>query len=88
MSDSQLLQEQAEEIMEIIEGVVENYCYENIVRGEKIWTMINALSVINLRQFPDVDDDEFGVDYVLIDDNEEDEYDEEGNNEGGISDAW
>ena len=73
MSDSQLLQEQAEEIMEIIEGVVENYCDENIVSGEKIWTMINALSVINLRQFPDVDDDEFGVDYVLIDDNEEDE---------------
>ena len=88
MSDSQLLQEQAEEIMEIIEGVVENYCDENIVSGEKIWTMINALSVINLRQFPDVDDDEFGVDYVLIDDNEEDEYDEEDDNEGGISDAW
>ena len=33
MNDSQTLQQQAIEIMEIIEEVVENYCDDNMVSG-------------------------------------------------------
>ena len=58
MNDSQTLQQQAIEIMEIIEEVVENYCDDNMVSGEKVWVMIRALSDYKLTEFsfsPDID---------------------------------
>ena len=57
--NQELLQQQAYEVMELIEDVVEHYCDENIVSGEQIWCMIGALSDYKLNQFPlEVDDEE------------------------------
>tara|TARA_Y100001938_G_scaffold105819_1_gene144384 strand:- start:292 stop:468 length:177 start_codon:yes stop_codon:yes gene_type:complete len=52
------LQEQAIEISELIEDVVESYCDENCVSGEQVWCMIYALSEIKLRDFPIDEEDE------------------------------
>jgi len=50
--NQKLLQQQASEVMELIEDVVEFYCDDNIVSGEQIWCMIGALSDYKLDQFP------------------------------------
>ena len=57
MENQELLQHQAIEIMEMIDDVVEYYCDENIISGEKVWVMINALSTIKVKQFPHNEDD-------------------------------
>lgn len=57
MENQELLQHQAIEIMEMIDDVVEYYCDENIISGEKVWVMINALSTIKVNQFPHNEDD-------------------------------
>ena len=57
MENQELLQHQAIEIMEMIDDVVEYYCDENIVSGEKVWVMINALSTIKVNQFPHNEED-------------------------------
>ena len=49
---SEQLQNEAMEIMELIEDVVEYHCDENYISGEKMWVMINALSQYKLKQFP------------------------------------
>ena len=56
MTETQLLQEQALEIMEIIEDSVEHYCDNRMVSGEKIWVMIRALCDCKLADFPFEDD--------------------------------
>ena len=56
MENQELLQHQAIEIMEMIDDVVEYYCDENIISGEKVWVMINALSTIKVNQFPHNED--------------------------------
>ena len=59
MSQSQeQLQNEAMEIMELIEDVVEYHCDENYISGEKMWVMINALSQYKLKEFPIELDDE------------------------------
>ena len=88
MNDSQTLQQQAIEIMEIIEEVVENYCDDNMVSGEKVWVMIRALSDCNLQQFPHIDEEELGVDYVVDDDILEVENEMLFDDNEDISDAW
>jgi hypothetical protein len=52
MENQELLQHQAIEIMEMIDDVVEYYCDENVISGEKVWVMINALSIAKVNQFP------------------------------------
>ena len=53
MSQSQeQLKNEAFEIMELIEDVVEYHCDEKLISGEKMWVMINALSDYKLNQFP------------------------------------
>ena len=49
---SEQLQNEAMEIMELIEDVVEYHCDENYISGEKMWVMINALSQYKLKEFP------------------------------------
>ena len=44
---------QAVEIMELIEDSVEYFCSENLISGEKVWTMVAALADAKLAQFPD-----------------------------------
>tara|TARA_B100000287_G_scaffold374481_1_gene374333 strand:+ start:281 stop:475 length:195 start_codon:yes stop_codon:yes gene_type:complete len=55
---SEQLQNEAMEIMELIEDVVEYHCDENYISGEKMWVMINALSQYKLKEFPIELDDE------------------------------
>jgi len=44
---------QAVEIMELIEDSVEYFCSENLISGEKVWTMVGALADAKLAQFPE-----------------------------------
>ncbi len=50
------IQSELIEIKEVIEDSVEYICTEHQLSGEKVWTMINALSDAHLKQFPDYDD--------------------------------
>ena len=47
------IETQAIEVMENIEDIVEYLCNEYTLSGEKVWTMIGALSDAKLNQFPD-----------------------------------
>ena len=47
------LESQAIEVMELIEDSVEYFCNENVISGEKVWTMVGALADAKLAQFPD-----------------------------------
>ena len=38
------LESQAIEVMELIEDSVEYFCTENVISGEKVWTMVAALA--------------------------------------------
>ena len=59
MSQSQeQLKNEAYEIMELIEDVVEYHCDEKFISGEKMWVMINALSNYKLNQFPDNEEED------------------------------
>tara|TARA_B100001029_G_C15043213_1_gene445182 strand:- start:1609 stop:1785 length:177 start_codon:yes stop_codon:yes gene_type:complete len=46
------LQNEAYEVMELIEDVVEYHCDEKYISGEKMWVLINALSQYKLKEFP------------------------------------
>ena len=58
MNSREQLQEQATMISENIEDVVEYICDEHMLSGEKVWVMINALSVYHLKQFPSGEEEE------------------------------
>ena len=47
------LESQAIEVMELIEDSVEYFCNENVISGEKVWTMVGALADAKLAQFPE-----------------------------------
>ncbi len=47
------LESQAIEVMELIEDSVEYFCTENVISGEKVWTMVGALADAKLAQFPE-----------------------------------
>jgi len=51
----EVLQQQAEEILELIEDSVSFYCNEECVSGEKVWVMIHTLAECKLKEFPDPD---------------------------------
>ena len=51
--DATILQEQAYEVMETVEDIVEHICDENTMSGEKVWVMIIALCEAKLAHFPE-----------------------------------
>ena len=57
MTEHQLLQEQAINVLETIEDSVESICDEYVISGEKVWTMIYALAEVKLNQFPELEED-------------------------------
>ena len=57
MSNNELLQKQAINVMELIEDTVEMLCDEHVISGEKVWTMVGALADIKLQEFR-VDEEE------------------------------
>jgi len=59
MDNPSVLASQAGEIMELMEDIVEHYCNENIVSGERVWSMVFALADYKLSSFPE--DDEVDV---------------------------
>ena len=46
------LQNEAMEVLEMLEDMVEYVCNEHRISGEKVYFMINELSRIKLSQFP------------------------------------
>ena len=48
----EMLQEQAYNVMETVEDIVEHICDENRMSGEKVWVMISALCEAKLAHFP------------------------------------
>ena len=52
----EMLQEQAYNVMETVEDIVEHICDENRMSGEKVWVMIHALSESKMEEFH-LDDD-------------------------------
>ena len=65
--ETQRLQNQAVELLDLIEDTSEHFCDEHFVSGEQFYVMMSALCDAKLRQFPidlvDEDDD--------LDDNED-----------------
>ena len=51
------LQNEAMEVLETLEDMVEYVCREQQISGEKVWTMVNELSRIKLNEFPNYEDD-------------------------------
>ena len=49
------LQEEATEIMLVLEDTVEYLCREHMLSGEKVWVMVGALADAKLRAFPNED---------------------------------
>ena len=45
--------EQAEELLELTEDLVEYFCSEYCVSGERAWDMLRGMSEAKLDQFPD-----------------------------------
>ena len=44
--------------METIEDAVESICNENLLSGEKVWTMVYALADTKLNQFPEIEEED------------------------------
>ena len=51
------LQNEAMEVLEILEDTVEFVCREQQISGEKVWFMVNELSRIKLNEFPNYEED-------------------------------
>ena len=64
MNNPTELQQQAIEVMELIEDVVEGHCDDNIISGEKVWVMIKALADLKVAQF----DSQFDTFYDMEED--------------------
>ena len=50
---TETLIQQATDVLEMIEDMVEYYCREERVSGEKVYTMIATLAAIKLSEFPE-----------------------------------
>ena len=56
-NETKRLQEQAVNLLELIEDTSEHFCDENQISGEKFYIMMKALVDCKLREFPfDVDE--------------------------------
>ena len=51
-NEQQQLQNEAFEVLEMLEDMVEYVCKEHTISGEKVYFMIHELSRIKLQQFP------------------------------------
>ena len=51
------LQNEAMEVLEILEDTVEFVCREQQISGEKVWHMVNELSRIKCNEFPNYEED-------------------------------
>ena len=51
-NEQQQLQNEAAEVLEMLEDMVEYVCKEHTITGEKVYFMIHELSRIKLEQFP------------------------------------
>ncbi len=51
-NEQQQLQDEAMEVLEMMEDMVEYVCNEHRISGEKVYFMINELSRIKLNEFP------------------------------------
>ena len=52
MNEQQILQNQAIEVLNLIEDSVEMLCDEHVISGEKVWTMIYSLAELKVNEFP------------------------------------
>ena len=52
MNEQQILQNQALEVLNLIEDSVEMLCDEHVISGEKVWTMIYSLAELKVNEFP------------------------------------
>ena len=57
MSNNEQLQNEATEVMLVLEDCVEHLCHENLISGEKVWVMIGALAEAKLNEFPVYEED-------------------------------
>ena len=51
-NETQRLQNQAVELLDLIEDTSEHFCDEHFVSGEQFYVMMSALCDAKLRQFP------------------------------------
>jgi len=51
-NEQQELQNEAMEVLEMMEDMVEYVCKEHTISGEKVYFLINELSRIKLNEFP------------------------------------
>ena len=51
-NETKRLQNQAIELLELIEDVSEDYCDNNLVSGEQFYVMMKALVDCKLKEFP------------------------------------
>ncbi len=57
MNEQQILQNQALEVLNLIEDSVEMLCDEHLISGEKVCVMIHSLAELKVNEFP-VDEEE------------------------------
>ncbi len=50
----QSLQEDALNVLECTEDLVEHICHEYMLSGEKVWVMIHTLAVSKMLEFPEL----------------------------------
>ena len=55
-SEHEQLQNEATEVMLVLEDCVEHICRENMISGEKVWVMVGALADAKLKEFPQDED--------------------------------
>ena len=83
-NETQRLQNQAVELLDLIEDTSEHFCDEHFVSGEQFYVMMSALCDAKLRQFPidsedlvdeddELDDNEDWTDMIEYDTEEEDD---------------
>jgi len=51
------LQNEAMEVLEMLEDTVEYVCREQQISGEKVWTMVQELARIKCTQFPNYEEE-------------------------------
>ena len=69
-NQQQRLQEQAVNLLELIEDTSEHFCDEHFVSGEQFYVMMSALCDAKLRQFP-IDSEDLVDEDDELDDNED-----------------
>ena len=80
-NETQRLQNQAVELLDLIEDTSEHFCDEHFVSGEQFYVMMSALCDAKLRQFPydleeevdELDDDEDWTNNIEFINEEEDD---------------